>query len=136
MLRTLQQETRDDPGVHVCMVSPGSVNTPIYSLAANYTGQAPRAPWPVVAPERVAAQIVRLADRPRSHVSVPVGPLNPLLIAGFRLLPVVYDHVVGPLFERAALTRRALPSTSGNVHQPLPAEERVRGRWRAASRHT
>ena len=34
LLRTLQQETRDEPGLHVCIVSPGSINTPIYYIYA------------------------------------------------------------------------------------------------------
>jgi NAD(P)-dependent dehydrogenase (short-subunit alcohol dehydrogenase family) len=129
VLRTLQQETRDEPGVHVCIVSPGSINTPIYYQAANYTGRAARPPWPVLTPERAGAAIVRLADRPRRHVSVPVGPGNPLIIAGFRLLPLLYDRLVGPLFRLGALTRRSLEPTSGNVHQPVPDQERVHGHW-------
>ncbi|WP_410672193.1 SDR family NAD(P)-dependent oxidoreductase [Amycolatopsis sp. cmx-4-68] len=129
VLRTLQQETRDEPGVAVCIVSPGSINTPIYYQAANYTGRAVRPPWPVLAPERVATVITQLADRPRRHVSVPVGPGNPLIIAGFRLLPRVYDRLVGPLFQLAALTRGRWPPTPGTVHRPAPARERVHGHW-------
>ncbi|MEU3623649.1 SDR family NAD(P)-dependent oxidoreductase [Amycolatopsis coloradensis] len=129
VLRTLQQETRDEPGVHVCIVSPGSINTPIYYQAANYSGQVVRPPWPVLSPERAAAAIVRLADRPRRHVSVPVGPGNPVVIAGFRLLPLIYDKLVGPLFRLAAQTRQHSEPTTGNVHQPLPEQERVHGHW-------
>jgi NAD(P)-dependent dehydrogenase (short-subunit alcohol dehydrogenase family) len=129
LLRTLQQETRDDPGVHVCIVSPGSINTPIYYQAANFTGREVRPPWPVLSPERVAATISALTDRPRQHVSVPVGPTNPVIVTGFRLLPVVYDRLVGPLFRLAATTRRALAPTDGNVHQAQPAQEGTHGHW-------
>jgi NAD(P)-dependent dehydrogenase (short-subunit alcohol dehydrogenase family) len=129
LLRTLQQETRNEPGVHVCIVSPGSINTPIYYQAANYTGRTTRPPWPVVSPERVAAEIAGLADRPRRHVSVPVGPTNLIIIAGFRFLPLLYDRLVGPLFRLAALTSPSTTETPGNVHQPTPGQERVRGRW-------
>ncbi|WP_156753572.1 SDR family NAD(P)-dependent oxidoreductase [Actinokineospora pegani] len=129
VLRTMQQETRDEPGVHVCIVSPGSINTPIYYQAANYTGHHTRPPWPVLAPERAGRAIADLADRPRDHLSVPVGPVNPLVIAGFRLLPLVYDRLVGPLFRLAGLTREPTEPTSGNVHQPVSAHERVHGHW-------
>ncbi|SES30518.1 SDR family NAD(P)-dependent oxidoreductase [Lentzea albida] len=129
VLRTLQQETRDEPQVHVCIVSPGSVNTPVYYQAANYTGHAARPPVPVLSPERVAAAIVRLADRPRRNVSVRVGPGNPLVIAGFRFLPGLYDLLVGPLFRIAALTRKAVAPTRGNVFEPHPAGEGAHGRW-------
>ncbi|WP_158263112.1 SDR family oxidoreductase [Amycolatopsis sp. CA-128772] len=131
VLRTLQQETRDEPGVSVCIVSPGSINTPIYYQAANYTGHATRPPWPVLAPERVAAAITRLADRPRRHVSVPVGPGNPLVITGFRLLPRLYDRLVGPLAGLAVLTRARWRPTPGTVRRPAPANERIHGRWPA-----
>jgi NAD(P)-dependent dehydrogenase (short-subunit alcohol dehydrogenase family) len=129
VLRTLQQETRDEPGVAVCIASPGSINTPIYYQAANYTGHAVRPPWPVLAPERVATAITRLADRPRRHVSVPIGPGNPLIIAGFRLLPRLYDRLVGPLLQLAVLTRGRWRPTPGTVHRPAPAQERVHGHW-------
>ncbi|RDI24468.1 SDR family NAD(P)-dependent oxidoreductase [Lentzea flaviverrucosa] len=129
LLRTLQQETRDEPGVHVCIVSPGSVNTPVYDQAANYSGRATRPPVPVLSPDRVAAAITRLADRPRRHVSVPVGPANPLIVAAFRCLPSLYDRLVGPLFRLAALTKRTVPPSPGNVFEPVAAGERTYGRW-------
>lgn len=129
ILRTLQQETRDEPGVHVCIVSPGSINTPVYDQAANYTGRATRPPVPVLSPERVAAAILRIADRPRRHVSVPVGPANPLIIAAFRCVPRLYGRLVGPLFRLAALTRKTVTPNSGNVFEPFPALERTHGRW-------
>ncbi|MDX3659676.1 SDR family NAD(P)-dependent oxidoreductase [Streptomyces sp. ID05-26A] len=129
ILRTLQQETRDERGVHVCIVSPGSVNTPVYDQAANYTGRAARPPIPVLSPDRVATAIVRLADRPRRHVSVPVGPANPLIVSAFRCLPSLYDRLVGPLFRLAALTKGAVSPTPGNVFKPVATGEGVFGRW-------
>ncbi|WP_083268546.1 SDR family NAD(P)-dependent oxidoreductase [Lentzea guizhouensis] len=129
ILRTLQQETRDERGVQVCIVSPGSINTPVYDQAANYTGRAARPPVPVLSPDRVAAAIVRLADRPRRHVSVPVGPANPGIITGFRCLPSLYDRLVGPLFRLAALTSKTMPPTPGNVFKPFAAGEGTYGRW-------
>jgi len=128
-LRTMQQEVRDVPDVHVCIVSPGSINTPIYYQAANYGGHEARPPWPVLSPERAAGVIADLAERPRAHTSVPVGPFNPVIVAGFRLLPVVYDRLVGPLFTVAAQTRRAVEATTGNVLHPRPADDRVHGHW-------
>ena len=46
LARTVQQETRETPGVHVCIVTPGSVDTPVYQRAANYLGRAGRPPPP------------------------------------------------------------------------------------------
>jgi len=128
MLRVLQQETRDSPAIRVSSVSPGGVNTPIYSQAANVTGRSARPPAPVDSPEKVARAIVSCVDRGRARVSV--GPANPLIVAGFRLLPRVYDALVGPLLHVASLTRRpgTEPST-GNVLAPDPAGEAEHGPW-------
>ena len=129
LVRTLQQEVRGVPDVNVCMLSPGSINTPIYYLAANYTGRSARPPVPVLQPERAGAAIVGLIEHPRNNVSIPVGPANPIVITGFRVLPWVYDRLVGPLFRMAALTRRELADTSGNVLEPTPDEEELHGHW-------
>lgn len=127
--RTLQQEVQRAKNVHVCIVSPGSTNTPIYYQASNYTGRNARPPAPVVQPERTAASIVKLTDRPRKHVSVPVGPPNPIIITGFRLFPFVYDRLVGPLFRVLALTSKGKQADAGNVHAPVPLAERTHGHW-------
>ena len=127
--RTLQQEAARERGIHVCIVSPGSTNTPIYYQAANYVGKAARPPIPVLQPERVAASVVKLIDKPRKHVSIPVGPPNPVLISGFRLLPFFYDRIVGPAFKLAGHTRREETINDGNVHKPDPNQDRLHGHW-------
>lgn len=128
LLRVLQLETRDEPEIRVSSVSPGGVNTPIYSQAANVTGRSARPPLPVDSPEKVAAAIVSCVDRRRARVSV--GPANPLIVAGFRLLPRVYDALVTPLLHVASLTKRpGTEPTTGNVLQPQPDGEAEHGRW-------
>ena len=129
LVRTLQQELRGERNINVCLVSPGSINTPIYYQAANYLGRTARPPWPVRSPEKVADVIVKLADRPQDNVSVPVGPFNPLIITGFRLFPFFYDRIVGAAFRLAATTREQSTPTTGNVEAPQPQLERMHGRW-------
>jgi NAD(P)-dependent dehydrogenase (short-subunit alcohol dehydrogenase family) len=129
LVRTLQQENRGERDVHVCLVSPGAVNTPIYYQAANYLGRAVRPPRPVGVPERVARVIVGLADRPRKHTSIPVGPINPLIVAGFRFLPGVYDRIVEPALRLLSVTRHPAEDTPGNVLIPRPEGERIHGHW-------
>lgn len=114
LIRTLRQELRDAPGIHLCTVAPGSVDTPIYTSAANYAGFVGRPPPPVDDPARIAAAIVRLADRPRKELSV--GATNRLIEFGFTALPPVYDALVGPLMGRLGLSRRhPAEATRGNV---------------------
>ncbi|HET6877913.1 MAG TPA: SDR family NAD(P)-dependent oxidoreductase [Jatrophihabitans sp.] len=131
LVRTLQQETRKASDVHVCMVSPGGINTPIYYQAATYTERQARPPFPVLKPERVAETVARLLERPRRNVSVRVGPVNPVILAGFRFLPSVYDRIVGALFRIASLSGPKIEPTPGNVLEPKPDGERLHGRWPA-----
>ncbi len=127
LVRTLRQETRDAPDIHVCSVAPGSVDTPIYTSAANYAGFVGRPPPPVDSAERVAARVVRQADRPRSEASV--GAANRLIELGFGLLPPVYDALVTPLMRVGGLSRRPSPPKEGNVFRSQPRQEGGPGRW-------
>jgi NAD(P)-dependent dehydrogenase (short-subunit alcohol dehydrogenase family) len=127
LLRTLRVETRDLPGVHICAVVPGSVDTAIYTSSANYAGFVGRPPPPVDSPERVADAIVGLADRPRSSVSV--GATNRLIQFGFVVLPPVYDALVTTMMRTFGLSRQATAPHDGNVFGPRPAIEGGPGRW-------
>ena len=123
--RQLALENRDLPGVHVSVVSPGSVDTPIYRQAANYLGRAGRPPAPVDPADRVAKAIVRLVERPRDRLSV--GRANPLMRLGFTFLPTVFDMAVGPLFRVAAMKPGKQQNTTGNVLHAIETAEAVDG---------
>ncbi|MER7459796.1 SDR family NAD(P)-dependent oxidoreductase [Micromonospora sp. NPDC126480] len=128
LARVLQQETRETPGLHVCVVTPGSVDTPVYQRAANHLRRLGRPPLPVTTPERVARAIVDLADNPRREVSV--GRVNAVMRFGFTVLPGVYDLLVGPLMRAAGLTDRTVEPHDGVVFAPDPASEQIHGGWR------
>ena len=80
LIRVLQQETRDEPGISVTAIAPGGVNTPIYFQGASWAGSTGRPPPPVYTPQRVARIVVGTLDRPRRMVQA--GVLNPLIMAG------------------------------------------------------
>ncbi|SDC75578.1 Short-chain dehydrogenase [Geodermatophilus telluris] len=128
MIRTLQQETRDVPGIHVSAVAPGGVNTPIYSQAGSYVGLKGRPPIPIYSPERVARSVVARLDKPRRLVQS--GFANPVVILGFRLFPALYDALVGPLLRVFALADDdRTPPTEGNVFASRPDGNATTGRW-------
>lgn len=116
--RELALENRDLPDVHVTVVSPGGVDTPIYTQAANVLGRPGRPPVPVDSPERVARAVVRALDRPRDRVGV--GVTNPVMRVGFTFAPWLFDSLVGPLFRQIGLERRSVPPTEGNAFEPQP----------------
>ncbi|AGL20162.1 short-chain dehydrogenase/reductase sdr [Actinoplanes sp. N902-109] len=121
LARVLHQETRDAKDIHVCQLVPGSVDTPIYTSAANYAGFVGRPPPPVDTAERMGAAVVRLADRPRRELSV--GLANGFTEFGFTVFPPLYDVLVGPLMSRFGLARRPTPPGAGNVNGPRPRVE-------------
>ncbi|RBY91112.1 SDR family oxidoreductase [Blastococcus sp. TF02A-30] len=129
LVRTLQQEVRDEPGISISVVQPGGVNTPIYSQAASWTGSTGRPPPPTYSPYRVARRVLSTLDRPRRVVQA--GVLNHVVTAGFRLLPGVYDALVGPLLQRMAIADDDVPPTTGNVLESQPAGNATEGRWRS-----
>jgi NAD(P)-dependent dehydrogenase (short-subunit alcohol dehydrogenase family) len=129
LVRVLQQETRDVSGITVSAVAPGGVDTPIYYQAASWMGSTGRPPPPVYSPERVARIVVGTLDRPRRLVQA--GVLNPLITAGFRLLPGLYDRLVEPLLNLLAVARDEVPPTEGNVFASRPEGNATHGRWRS-----
>ena len=129
LIRVLQQETRDEPGISVSAVQPGGVDTPIYFQAASWTGSTGRPPPPVYSPQRVARAVLSTVDKPRRIVQA--GLFNPLITAGFRLLPGVFDVLVGPLLQRMAIANDDVPPTEGNVFESKPEGNATEGRWRS-----
>lgn len=127
MIKTLQLETRDAPGIHISEVSPGAIDTPVYEQAANYTGRTPAPPPPVLSPAVMARAVADCIESPHKHVDV--GPGNKIVTLGFRLMPWVYDRVVGPLARLVVFRGPAVPPSDGNVLSPIPGREAERGGW-------
>ncbi len=130
LVRSLQAETRRERDIHVALVLPGAVDTPIYEQAATFAGRRGWAPPPVVAPERVARACVSAAigdRRPRRQVHV--GPVNLPAVAGFRLAPALYDALAPTLVSRVVLRGRAVEDDDGNVVAARPEREAERGGW-------
>jgi len=127
LVRTLQQETRDVPGIRIAAVSPGGVNTPIYYQAATVLGNTGHPPPPVYSPRRVARTILDVAG---SHRRLrQSGIANPLIIAGYRLVPAVFDAAVGPLLRVVGMARDSVPATEGNVFASVPDKNAEKGPW-------
>ncbi|MEU4423197.1 SDR family NAD(P)-dependent oxidoreductase [Actinoplanes sp. NPDC024001] len=119
LIRALRLENRDAADVHICLVSPGAVDTPIYRNAANFAGRFGKPPPPVASAEKVATAILRCARRPRATVTV--GTANRVINLGFLMTPALYDALVGPLMRAGGLSRERVAPHNGNVFAPLAA---------------
>ena len=119
-------ENVDVPDVHISYVSLPGVDTPIYEQAAYAGGPNGRPPAPVWSAERAAALLVRALMRPRAVTHG--GLFDPITRLGFRLLPRLYDVLVGPMFVRFAADRgRPRSATDGNVLSSTPEGNHVSG---------
>ena len=99
---SLRAELQDEPGIHICDVFPGFVDTPGVAHAGNYTGHRLNVTAPD-RPEEVADAIVRVALRPRDKTSV--GATAKLAPLAYAIAPGlgrwVMDRVLGLATARA-----------------------------------
>ncbi len=125
--QSLHQELRGS-GIHACLIAPGTVDTPLFRHAANYTGREIKAMPPVGAPEEVIAAILDCAERPRREVLVGTGTRLAALAA--RLAPTVVDRIQPALVEQSHLGQEGAPDGRGNHREPKPPHA-VDGGWRS-----
>jgi NAD(P)-dependent dehydrogenase (short-subunit alcohol dehydrogenase family) len=128
LARVLSIESRAERDVHVCVVSPGAVDTPVYRLAANYAGRIGRPPPPIDQPEKVARAVLRTLQDHRPRRSV--GAANLAARFGFTVAPRLYDVLVGPMMRVAGLSREQVEPHEGNVFTPTSRGDAVHGGWR------
>lgn len=122
LVRALRQEHRDLPGIRVHGVYPGPVDTPVYATASNFYGRAPRIPPTAVAPSTVVAAIVEATSARRSSER-QVGWTNRPAIAAYRMLPGIFDALIGPFLRAVAFTTESTPPSTGNALEGTPTED-------------
>jgi short-subunit dehydrogenase len=130
--QVLREELKRERRIQVCTVLPGSMDTPVFQHAANYTGRAAKPPPPVGAPERVARAVVRCAERPRRRRTV--GRIQQVASWGQAVLPRAYSEAVPFVMELVAIGDDARSPNDGNVFDPMPELNAVHGGWRSRSR--
>lgn len=125
----LRQELREEPGIAVCTILPGAVDTPIYRHAANYTGRDIRPLPPVLSPQRVVDAVIRAVDRPKAQIVV--GRAHHAGYWAHQFAPRVYDRLIGPIVRAGALRNTATSAHDGNVLVPDDDANGVEDGWRA-----
>ncbi|MBP2298388.1 SDR family oxidoreductase [Azospirillum picis] len=124
---SLRQELVDEPGIHVCMVMPASIDTPLWQHAANYTGRAVKPLNPIHPPEQVASAILSLARTPQREMFV--GTEGRLAAVGNAMAPQLTERALAHTIERDMFTNRSAAPTSGGVMQPMPEYQGASGGW-------
>ncbi len=122
LVRVLQQENRDLPGVRVTSVAPGSVRTSIHSRAVGGADQGATAPPPSTSTRAVARAIRAAAHRGSGERDVDAfgGMANKVLAAAFTVVPGVFDRLIGPLMHTLATPgdQRALSPAAPAIGRP------------------
>lgn len=124
----LRQELMDAPDIHVCVILPGSVDTPIFRHAGNYVGKQAQPVPPVSNPYRVVRAILRVAERPKPKIVV--GRTAQALSLGHTLTPRLYGRLAPTVMRWGGLGREDADPSPGNVFTPVPDWNRVTGGWR------
>ena len=125
----LHEELRSDPEIHVCVVRPASIDTPIFRQSANFSGRRIKALTPTYPAEQAARTIIRLIDRPRREAII--GRSGQALALARHAAPGLVDRI----FARRAVRDQfdgdePAPATSGNLFEPDPSWATVSGGWR------
>jgi NAD(P)-dependent dehydrogenase (short-subunit alcohol dehydrogenase family) len=131
---SLRQELRDLPGVHVAVVSPAAVDTPLFQHAANYSGRELKALTPTYAPEQVAKAIADVVERPRREVIV--GLAGRVLARQRRLAPALTDAAFAKQVGRDQFGDRRAAPTDGNLFEPVPYGTEATGGWQTVHPRT
>jgi len=127
----LRSELAGEPEIHVAVVSPQAVDTPIFEHAGNYTGRQVRPIPPVLDPDEVAAGIEACAEDPKREVSY--GRAGRGLEVLHAAAPPLYRRLAHPAFVQGTWGQRAADSAPGNVLAPT-GPHRVAGGWRTRRR--
>ncbi|AWB08251.1 short chain dehydrogenase (plasmid) [Azospirillum humicireducens] len=124
---SLRQELVDEPGIHVCMVMPASIDTPLWQHAANYTGRAVKPLTPIHPPEEVAAAILALARNPERERFV--GTEARIAAVSNAMAPQLTERALAHTIERDMFQNRSAPATSGGVMTAMPEHQGASGGW-------
>jgi short-subunit dehydrogenase len=129
----LHAELRDEPSIHVCIVRPASIDTPIFRQAANLTGRRIKALEPTYPAEQVADAIVALLERPRREVVV--GRAGRALVLARHLAPGLVDRMWSPRAVRDQFDGDSpAQPPEGNLFKPNERWGVVSGGWRDATK--
>ncbi|MEU8239099.1 SDR family NAD(P)-dependent oxidoreductase [Actinoplanes missouriensis] len=114
---SLQQEVARHPRIRVCLLMPGTVDTPFFQRSANHSGRRLRAIPPAYAPERLAARILAVARHPRRQTTV--GVVSHLMLAAHRIAPRTAESVIGWWGGAFVTGSSAVPPGPGAIFEPL-----------------
>ncbi|MGH3730995.1 MAG: SDR family NAD(P)-dependent oxidoreductase [Micromonosporaceae bacterium] len=127
---TLRQELRAEGAteVSVCAVLPSSIDTPLFTHAANHTGRRVRPLPPVNPPWRIAGRIIRVLESPRPRAYPGLGAAA--LGYQWRLAPGLTRWLLTWYASRTEFTGETATRTTGNLFSSRDGSVQWDGGWR------
>lgn len=132
MSDSVRQELRDVPGISVCTVLPGPIDTPLFQHAGNFTGRRVKPIPPVIDARRVADTIVSCAAKPRREAVVGASTRDVLGLA--RLVPGLVERAAARQVDEHHFADEPSGPWAGNLLEPLDGAASVSGGWTRSGR--
>lgn len=131
---TLRQEidVLDGADIHICTVMPGTIDTPFFRHAANFSGRAVKAMPPVYPPELVAKLMVSLVEHPRRETFVG----NAARMMGFShyYAPSLAEPMVARQIDMMHFKPEVSSNTPGAALEPMDSGTDTSDGWDGAKK--
>ena len=123
---SLSQELSDEENIHVCVVMPGVIDTPIFQHGANYMGREAVPPGPIHPPEEVAVAIADISENPKLEIFV--GSHCHLRYIAKAIAPGTFNKLYKQGIEKNHFSDNLAEPSPGNLYDY--ALDQVSGGWR------
>lgn len=125
----LRGELKRFPGISVCDIFPGFIDTPGFQHGGNYVGRPIKPIPPVYDARRVAKAMVMLAVEPKNSVYIGASALF-FKLMNF-LLPGVTRSVLVTLMDFYFTRAKPIPTSDGILFKTDSTNTRIDGGWRS-----
>lgn len=123
-----RMELADMPGIRVSTVIVGSVDTPLFQHAGNYSGRAIKPILPVKPVDQVAKRIADIALKPSREVFIGAFP-RMLALYMRALFPGLTEKLASRIVETRHFQDRPAEPSAGNVFEPKEDQNSASGGW-------
>ena len=117
------------PGISICNIFPGFIDTPGFQHSANYAGRPIKPIPPVYDARRVAEAMVSFAVRPQNAVMIGASAVFFKFIN--TLFPGVTQSVLVRLMDFYFKKARQIPFSDGSLYESDNTDTGISGGWRA-----
>ncbi|MDB5083005.1 MAG: hypothetical protein JWP00_4929 [Chloroflexi bacterium] len=128
---TLRQELMLDPNaknIHISLVMPATIDTPLFGHSGNHTRRAIKTMPPVYPPEQVARTILNMAKVPRREAFV--GNAARTFRITYLMAPALAERLFAKVTDSQHLYKnKPAPETSGNLFTPVMEGTSADGGW-------